>query len=147
MKTIFEILVPTNTQHCKSNIIGLFENERLIKCHEAETEISYSSPTPLVSLDRRWFSKNNWTGFNPFVWVSGIDVKFDETRNVATIVIHRARTILYLLGGILMDLIVVFNAPAILSLFVSVVLAIILSQIWFGSKTLIKNEIIDSLRK
>jgi len=146
MKTKFEILIPTNIYYCKSNIMKLLDDEMLNKINATELTISYSAPVPLFSLDRRWFSKYNWTGINPFVFVSEIDVTFIENPSVAKITINRTRTILYLLGCIVIDAILLFNAPAILTGLVTVFLTAIMILIWFGPISLIKNEIINSLR-
>jgi len=147
MKTKFEILIPTNAYYCKSNIIKLFDDKVQTEIKATESVILYSAPVPLFSWDRRWYSKSNWTGINPFVFVSDIEITFIENSSVAKVKINRRRTIMYLLGGIAIESILICNAPAILSILAAAVLTAIIILIWLGSTTLIKNEIINSLRK
>lgn len=56
---------------------------------------SIRTPVVFLGFDRRLYTKGNWVGINPFVFISGVEVKCSETTQGGTeidIVVDQRRT-------------------------------------------------------
>lgn len=92
----------------------LFDYES-IKFESNTTSIkSQRMPFPIGSFDFRIYSRKNWIGINPFVFVSGIEINVDadnDQKSKLRIEINRNRAILVYLFVIVLFLMATANLP------------------------------------
>lgn len=113
--------------------------------------LSVRTPLVFVNLDRRLYSNSNWLGLNPFVFVSGVEVRCEQVDSgltKVTVRVNRLRAFLCAASWIACGLLAASTLPepgrAILVMGVA-------CAGWFGIVSflggyLIKKEISDSLR-
>ena len=58
----------------------LFEYENLIFQISENSIYTQKTPLPLMSYDRRSYSRRNWVGINPFVFVSGVKILIESNQ-------------------------------------------------------------------
>jgi len=129
---------------------------RLLEEEYVEFEIernairSTRTPVTFVNIDRRNFSRLNWVGMNPFVYVTGIEVEFhpEDPRGAYRLIVDRTR-LRILMGSVLLLLIcpislaIPMEGIPILFAFWGLVF------LWFRylSGELIRNEIAQALSR
>jgi hypothetical protein len=91
-----------------SEHVGFYANPDSIK--------STHVPFPIVSIDRRMFSRRNWVGINPFIYISSIEVFFTELNTKETqidVSINQRRAIVLYLGFLCLTLFVALAIPVL----------------------------------
>jgi hypothetical protein len=111
-----------------------------------------STRTPIIffNFDPRLRSRNNWVGVNPFVCVSGSDVRCEPGGNGLTkviVCINRFRAVFFLAWWVVLSLVAVFSMtePAGALFFVGSTCAAWFGMVSFLGGYLIKKEIDDQL--
>jgi hypothetical protein len=111
---------------------------------------SVSIPIVVFGIQPKLYSHSNWVGLNPFVFVSGIDLRFNEGENGLTRVtvrVNRLRGLLWVafwascssLAALAMP------EPGGAILFIGIACAAWLGIVSFLGGYLIKKEIVDRL--
>lgn len=119
------------------------------------TELSLAStrtPIALVSIQPRLYSRSNWVGVNPFVYISGIDVTFkpvDHESTSVTVRVNRLRAFLFAASGIALGLLAAraMPEPAGILFFVGFTFATWFGIVSFLGGYLVRKEISDRLRR
>ena len=57
-----------------NRLSALFMSECVTYSRSSDSIVSIKTPVALFSLDRRLYSKKNWVGVNPFIFVSGVEI-------------------------------------------------------------------------
>lgn len=112
---------------------------------------SKETPLPILNFDRRLYSRRNWIGINPFVYVSGVNVQCEVSDNGGTRVtveINRARAFLFAVLAIILGCVVAVAMPEPLGAIFAVGVS---CCAWFGcvlffASYLMKEEIAGCLR-
>ena len=89
MNKTYEIVSPLSAQAALARIAALYSNEGVT--YKVDSFGVHSTRTPIVvlSFQPRLYSHNNWVGLNPFVFVSGVDVRCEHCEGGLTKVIVR----------------------------------------------------------
>ena len=88
--------------------------------------VSTSVPLPILSIDKRQYSKNNWVGINPFVILSNIAFSIKTTKGATKIQVRLNTARSWILYSLIV-LLVSFVATAIPNLFIGICLFIFFS--------------------
>lgn len=128
------------------------ESVRFIVDENAMSITSTRIPFPMIGIDMRLYSRKNWVGVNPFVFVSGIEIAFVKTGRDSTrldVSIDLRRTLVLYCCMVVILLLVAASFPAWWVGFLFLVLASgILHQVLFRflAKHLIGIEILYSMQ-
>ncbi len=130
-------------------IEDLFNYESIKFLSDSNSIRSVQIPMPIVSFDRRFYSKKNWIGINPFIYISSIEINFKKPSTgkvIVDITIGQKRTFIIYLIVLLLTGMVAINLPnywAGISLFSLVAIFTFIFKVCV--KKLIKYEIFYSL--
>src|SRR5512146_1752652 len=97
MHRTYELVCRLQAQEASERIQGLLSKEG-VKYRSADLSIA-STRTPIVvlSLQPKLYTHSNWVGVNPFVYISGVDVRFqpgDGGGTKVTLRVNRLRAFL-----------------------------------------------------
>lgn len=110
-------------------------------------------PFPIVSLDKRMFSRKNWVGINPFIYISSIEMFFTESTTKETqidISVDQYRTIVLYSFSLITMLYVAIALPNLwlgISFFFSMAFLTRLFIFNLCVKKLIRGEILNAIRE
>jgi hypothetical protein len=151
MHKTYELVCPLTAPAALERIKGLLSQER-VEYRSANLSVT-STQTPIVffNFDSRLRSHGNWVGVNPFVCVSGVDVRCESGVNGFTRVIVRVnRFRAFFLGGfsVIWCLLLAWAAPEPWAKIIPIAFG---CAAWFGIVSflggyLIKKEVGDHLR-
>lgn len=101
MKRAFTLISDLSENDAQQQIIKLFDSES-VKYQVENNEIrSLKTPMTLLNVDPRMYTKRNWVGMNPFIFISGINVTLNGDSPKGTVIdvnINQTRAvIIYLL--------------------------------------------------
>jgi hypothetical protein len=108
-------------------------------------------PFPIVSIDKRMFTRKNWVGLNPFIYISSIEIFFRELNIKETQIdvrIDQCRAIVMYLSSLGLMLLVALAIPVLwvgIAFFVSIAILTHLFIFSFCIKRLIKSEILKEI--
>jgi hypothetical protein len=113
--------------------------------------ISTSTPIVLLGMQPKLYTRKNWVGLNPFVFITGVDVRCEPAAGSATKVnvrVNRRRSILLVAFWAICGYLVARALPQPAG---AVVFAIVIFAAWFGIVAflggyVVKKEIRDGLR-
>jgi len=89
MHKTYELISLLPAQTVLYRIGDLLAKERVKYKILNSSVITIQTPLVLLGLDPRLYSRNNWTGLNPFAYISGIEVRCEANDNGLTrVVIH-----------------------------------------------------------
>jgi hypothetical protein len=111
---------------------------------------SVRTPMVLLGIQRELYSHSNWVGLNPFVFVSGVAVRFKEEENgrtTVTVRVNQRRGLLWVAfwitcGGLAM---LAMPEPGGAILFIGIACAAWFGIVSFLGGHLIKKEVSDRL--
>lgn len=97
MKKRYRMTSVLPESECLARFGRLLADEYVV-CHREGLWLrSTDTPMVLLNFDRRYRSRNNWVGINPFVYVSGIEIELagagEQTR--IEVVINQDRTLFF----------------------------------------------------
>jgi hypothetical protein len=113
---------------------------------------STSIPFPIVNFDRRMYTRKNWVGINPFIFISGIEMFFTESNTKETqvdVTIDEYRTIVMYLCYLCLILLVAVALPVLwvgISFFFFMAVFARLFVFDLCIKRLIKSEIQNAIK-
>ena len=151
MHKTYNFLSPLPAREASERIEKLLSKESVEYTAANLCIASVRIPLVFINFDRRLYSNSNWVGLNPFVFVSGVEVRCEQGENSLTRVtvrINRLRTFLLVAFSIVWSMLVACLMPepggAILVIGVA-------CAMWFGTVSflggcLVKKEISDSLK-
>lgn len=111
--------------------------------------VSTRTPLPLVSLDRRNYSRKNWVGLNPFAYVSGVEVRCrarDARTTIVTVRVNRLRAVGWAGWFTACALFTLLKPPLGAIIFVGIACAAWLTFACFLGDYLVRREIGDQLK-
>jgi hypothetical protein len=161
MKNItFTLNTVVSTNDTIMRISNLLTSEHVKFQADLNSVRSKEIPLPLLSFDKRLYTKRNWVGINPFIFVSEINFFIKESHFQQTqidITICQRRAIVMYLSFIFLLFFVLIEAaldnhiyPNILTLLliIAVIMPILVHLFIFEFciKGLIKSEIKDAIR-
>lgn len=132
-------------------IEDLFNYESLKFLSDSNSIRSVKIPMPIVSFDRRFYSKKNYIGINPFIFISSIEINFKKPSTEKVIVdinIDQSRAFIIYLIVLLLTGMVAINLPNYwsgISLFSLVAIFTFIFIFKVCVKKLIKYEIFHTL--
>jgi hypothetical protein len=140
--------LPAETAWCR--IKGLLSTEGVRYTTTNLAITSVKTPWVVLGIQPELYSRRNWVGLNPFVFVSGIDVRFvpnDSGQSTVTVRVNRLRGILWVAAWMVCASFASRPMPAPTSaiVFVGVAVAAWLVIVPFLGGYLIKKEIADRL--
>jgi hypothetical protein len=98
MDKTYELVCHLPAQVASERIEALL-SKRGVKSRTANLTIaSIRTPTVVLSVQPKLYSRSNWVGLNPFVYVSGVDVRFtpaDGGTTKVTVRVNRLRAFLW----------------------------------------------------
>ena len=113
-KVRIRIVSKLNVQDTLKQIKKLFKEESIQFNIDKYTIKSSKIPLPLLSFDYRQYSRKNWIGVNPFIFISSILIKIEELDNnkiIANVIIDPTRAILAYIFILLLVCIVSMSLP------------------------------------
>ena len=161
MKNItFTLNTVLSTSEAIMRISNLLTSEHVNFQADLNSIRSEEIPIPLFSFDKRLYTRRNWVGINPFIFVSGVDFLIKEPCSKQTqinITICQGRAILMYVFFVLFFLCIMVAAifenrlyPNILTFLiifaVTVPILVHLFIFEYCIKKLIKSEIIDTIK-
>jgi hypothetical protein len=108
-------------------------------------------PFPIVSLDKRMFSRKNWVGINPFIYISSIEMFFAELNTKETQIhvnVGQQRAIALYLCCLCLILFVALAIPILwvgIAFFFSIAILTRLFIFNLCIKKLIKSEVLNEI--
>ena len=151
MHKTYELICRLPAQVASERIEGLLSKEG-VKYRAADLAIaSTRTPFAVLSIQPKLYSHSNWVGVNPFVYVSGVDVRFKpdgEGVTKVTIRVDRLRAFLFAALGIAVGLLVAcaLPEPAGVLFFIGFAAATWFGIVSFLGGYLVKKEISDRLK-
>jgi hypothetical protein len=154
MHKTYEFVSQLPAQTALERIEGLLSKEGVEYKADNLSIASVRTPFALLSFDRKLYSstdhRSNWTGLNPFIYISGVVVRCEEVDRVftkVTVRINRLRTFLWVAFWIACSLLAASAMPEPGGAIQVIGVA---CAAWFGIVSflggyLIKKEIADSL--
>jgi hypothetical protein len=148
LKTL-RISTALTTAQAASRLAELFEAEGVSVERSANALNSTKVKLPWMGVDRALYTRRNWIGLNPFVWLTGIRAGCtpgSDGRTVVTLVLDRRRTILWVACWFALVGIVSLQAPLPGALAVLAVVALANMVGWLLGPVLVRNEVEAQLR-
>lgn len=111
---------------------------------------SVSTPIAVLGIQPKLYSRSNWVGLNPFVFVSGVDLHFKENESGftrVTVRVNRLRALLWVVFWITCSSLAAqaMPEPGGAILFIGIACAAWFGIVSFLGGHLIKKEIVDCL--
>ena len=139
MKKRFRLSSTLSGSECTERCAALLGEEGVKFQQDGQSLKSTSTPIVFVNVDRRLYSRNNWVGLNPFVFVSGIDVNVSaadsDGSTVIDVVINQRRTLA--ICGLIVGLVLVvaraLPANGLMFFVVASLLLVLLFRFFAGS--------------
>jgi hypothetical protein len=108
-------------------------------------------PFPILNIDKRMYTRKNWVGINPFIFISGIEIFLTESNIRETqidIIVDQNRAILIYLFILCITLLVALAIPILwigisLFLFIGIITHLFVFNVCV--KRLIKSEILNEI--
>lgn len=151
MNKTYEFICTLPVQAASERIQRLLSKEG-VEYRAANFSIA-STRTPIVvfSFQPKLYSHSNWVGINPFVYISGVDVRFkagDNGITKVTVCVDRRRAVLIAAIGIVSGLLAAcaMPEPAGVLFLIGFTCAVWLGVVSFVGGYLIKKEISDYLK-
>jgi hypothetical protein len=145
----FRLKTGLAAEEAMARVGRLLEAEGVDARQEGETIWSVRTPNPPYHWHRRWYSRRNWVGINPFTLITGIEVscaKDPEGSTVLDVVVDTLPTVLSLGFAVALACIFWIWAPPSLALpFTIILLGLGLLQ-WAMSLALVWGEIEREVR-
>lgn len=146
----YELVCPLSAHAALERIKALLSKEWVEYRAAGLSVTSTRTPIVFVNFDPRLRSRSNWVGVNPFVCVSGIDVRCESGGNGLTRVIlriNRFRAVFLLAWWVVLSFVAAFSMtePAGALFFIGSVCASWFVMVHFLWGYLIKREISDQL--
>ena len=127
-KRRFQIKSDLTIEKAIEVICKLFDERSIRYQKSASTIITTSIILPLFSFSKRWFSRDNWMGINPFLYFDRIEVIFSPSNKSKTsldINISSWRfkciSILSLIGAVILGAFKILEGVLLLTLFSAVI--------------------------
>lgn len=151
MKARYTLPSRLSVDEALERLASLFTREHVAFRREGHSITSTKIPIPVLSVDRRFYTRNNWVGVNPFLLVSGVEASCrvsSEGTTVVDIVVNRKRTAIICGLAILLVLMVSSALPdRVATVFlVSFALALVLAS-QFLAGPLMRREIQHELNR
>ena len=151
MHKTYEFVCQLPAQEASERIAGLLSKEGVEYKAKGLSITSTRTPFVLLSIQPKLYSRSNWVGLNPFVYISGVEVLLklvDNGTTIVTVRVNRLRGLLFAALGITAGCLAALAMPEPAGLLFFVGFA---CTTWFGivsflSGYLIKKEISDHLR-
>jgi len=147
MKNKFNLSTETPAPECIILLSELFGQESVLFQCEGQTIQTTATPIAFVGADRRLYSRNNWVGVNPFVFVSEVYISLkntDESTEVEVVVGKRITLIIYCVAAIVF-LVVASVIPEKVRLVFAVASSLFYFMVNYFSGSLLKLEISKKL--
>jgi len=87
----FNLLTNKSIEETSEILSDLLEYENVKYKKTANEIFSLSTPFPFFNFDRRAYSRRNWVGINPFVYISGIKIILKSRENFTALTIELDR--------------------------------------------------------
>lgn len=152
VKTITAQLITDSTiEESIERIENLFVEESIKYKSDLNSIYSTNVPLPLFGFDLRQYSRRNWIGINPFIFISRIKVLLNKTNDdsvLINITIRQNRALIIYSFILLLLLIVAVNLP---QAWIGFLFFVFFALLFFGFIFLlcinrfIKKEIIDAI--
>jgi hypothetical protein len=151
MHKTYELICRLPAQVASERIEGLLSKEG-VKYRTADLSVtSVRTPIAVLSIQPKLYSHSNWVGINPFVYISGVDVRLmpgDDGVTKITVRVNRLRAILFAAVGIVIGFLAARAMPEPLGILFFFGFACVT---WFGIVSflggyLVKKEISDRLK-
>jgi hypothetical protein len=151
MHKTYEFLSPLPAHEASERIEKLLSKESVEFTAANLTIASVRTPLVFINADRRLYSNRNWIGLNPFIFVSGVEVRCEQSNNgftKVTVRINRLRTFLLVAFSVVWSMLLACVMPEPGGVILVVVVA---CAMWFGTVSffggrLVKKEISDCLK-
>jgi hypothetical protein len=127
-----------------TRLINLLEDESLIVNKTNNRIWSQHTPLPIVNFDSRLYSKKNWVGINPFIFITSIDINFESNmsdKTFITVTIDRTRMLFILAIVLIIVTALAIQAPVIVSATVAASLVGVFFILFYLSYSLARKEI------
>jgi hypothetical protein len=151
MNKTYELVCQLPAQAASERIQGLLSKEGVEYRAANLSIVSTRTPIVVFSIQPKLYSHSNWVGVNPFVYVSGVNVRFepaDGGNTKVTVCVHRRRAFLFAALGIASGLLAAraMPEPAGALFFIGFTCAVWFGIVSFLGGYLIKKEIGDYLK-
>lgn len=147
LKRAFTLTSDLSENDAQQQIIKLFDSES-VKYQVVNNEIrSLKTPVTLLSVDPRMYTRRNWVGINPFVFISGINVTLNGGSSKGTVIdvnINQTRGVIIYLLILLCLASIMFAIPNLLTGIAILVFGLFISYLIifpFFIGSVLKNEI------
>ncbi|HEY5254880.1 MAG TPA: hypothetical protein VIJ53_09520 [Acidobacteriaceae bacterium] len=147
----YEMICPLSAQVVSERIAALFSKEGVTYKTDSLGVSSTRTPIAILGIQPVMYTRNNWVGINPFVWVSGVDVRCEHGEGGLTkVIVHinRSRAFLFVAIGICVSgmMATAMPEPAGAMIFIGFSCAAWFMHVPFLGGYLIKKEIADHLK-
>ena len=150
-KLFIKINSPLCINDAKKRIENLLTYENVDFSVQPNSIRSTYIPIPLVNFDKRLYTRKNWVGINPFIYISGLEILFTELSATETrieINIDQRRAIFFYCMFLCLVFLVALALPTIwasISCFLFIAISSYLLVFLLCIKKLLRYEILKVL--